>query len=100
MAVTIVRTGVPFPGKQGEALDFVEKRAAFIKENYGIDSVVHVRVGGDIGEISMVSHPASLAEFEEKKREIIRATKAGDFPVAPEGVFQTAEEQIWLSKED
>ncbi len=81
-------------------MTFAEKRSALINEKYGGNSRVMIRVGGTVGEVVMVSRFDSLAEFEEGKRKVIKATNAGDFPTAPEGVFARVEEAIWLEKSD
>ena len=98
--VVVTRTGWSVPGKQGEAVAFAEKRSKLINKKYGGDSRVMVRIGGPVGEVVMVSHFDSLADFEKGKRKVIKATIAGDFPTAPKGVFARVEEAIWLEKSD
>lgn len=100
MGVVVTRTGWAMPGKQAEATTFAEKRSAYINENYGGETRVMVRIGGPVGEVVMVSHFDSLSAFEEGKRKVIKATIAGDFPTAPDGVFARVEEAIWLEKSD
>ena len=77
MSVTYTRTGVPMPGKQIEALNYMKARAAAIKKSYGVEPEVKIRVGGAVGEIIMVSHLKDLAEFESTKRKVIADTASG-----------------------
>ena len=100
MGVVVTRTGWSVPGKQGEAVAFAEKRSALINEKYGGNSRIMVRIGGPVGEIVMVSHFDSLADFEKGKRAVVKDTIAGKFPTAPDGVFARVEEAIWLEKSD
>lgn len=98
MSVVFTRIGTPIPGHQTEAFEFVKKRAAAVNAAYGTQAEVHVRFGGPIGQIVMVSRHETLAELEVIKRKVIEDSTAGHIPVAPPGVFSSVEDAIWLTK--
>ncbi|MEF7612451.1 hypothetical protein V4F39_00925 [Aquincola sp. MAHUQ-54] len=96
MTVVYTRTGTPNGGKQGEALAYFRARAAAIKQQYGIAPEVKVRVGGPVGQVIMISRLKDLAEFEATKRRVIADTAEGKIPTAPEGVFASGDDALWL----
>lgn len=96
MTIVYTRTGTPRAGKQAEALAYFQERAATIQKSHDIASEVKVRVGGPVGQVIMISRLKSLAEFETIKRTVIGDTLAGKAPVAPEGVFASGEDALWL----
>ena len=96
MAVVIARIGVPFPGKQAEALAFAKKRAETIKALYGVEQETRIRIGGPVGQVLTTTRHQSLGEVEDMKRKVVADTTSGKIPTAPAGVFQSSEEQIWL----
>lgn len=98
MGVVFTRIGTPFPGKQAQAFDFVKKRAAAVNAAYGTKAEVHVRMGGPIGQVVMVSRHTSVQELEDIKRKVIEDSSTGKIPVAPENVFSSVEDAIWLTK--
>lgn len=96
MSVTYTRTGTPLPGKQMEALEYFKARAAAIKKAYGVEPEVKIRAGGPIGQVILVSHLKDMAEFEATKRKVIADQKAGIIPHAPDGVFASGEDMLWM----
>lgn len=96
MTVVYTRTGTPTGGKQAEALAYFKARAAAIKSNYGIAPEVKVRAGGPVGQVIMISRMKDLGEYEATKRKVIADTLAGKIPTAPEGVFASGEDALWL----
>lgn len=98
MGVVFTRIGTPLPGKQVEAFEFVKKRAAAVNAAYGTAAEVHVRFGGPVGQVVMVSRHSHVQELEDIKRKIIEDTASGKIPVAPAGVFASVEDAIWLTK--
>jgi len=98
MSVVFTRIGTPLPGKQAEAFEFVKGRAAAVNKAYGTNAEVHVRIGGPIGQMVMVSYHKSIQELEDIKRRVIEDSSSGKIPVAPEGIFSNVEDAIWLTK--
>lgn len=98
MGAVFTRIGTPFPGKQAEAFEFVKKRAAAVNAAFGTKAEVHVRLGGPLGQVVMVSNHKDVAEIESIKRRVIEMSTKGEIPVAPEGVFSSVEDAIWLTK--
>lgn len=98
MGVVFTRIGTPLPGKQAEAFNFVKARAAAVNAAYGTNAEVHVRIGGPIGQVVMVSTHKNVQELEDIKRKVIEDSGAGKIPVAPVGVFSSVEDAIWLTK--
>ncbi len=98
MGVVFTRIGTPLPGKQAEAFKFVKERAAAVNAAYGTQAEVHVRLGGPIGQVVMVSRHKSVQELEEIKRRVIEDSAKGALPVSPDGVFSSVEDAIWLTK--
>lgn len=96
MSVVIARVGIPFPGKQAEALAFAKKRAETIRQLYGVEQETRIRIGGPVGQVLTVTRHKTLGEVEEMKRKVVADTTSGKIPTAPAGVFQSSEEQIWL----
>ncbi|APW38639.1 hypothetical protein RD110_16725 [Rhodoferax koreense] len=96
MTVVYTRTGTPMGGKQSEALAYFRARAAAIKKNYGVEPEVKVRAGGPVGQVIMISRMKDLAEFEATKRRVIADTAEGKIPTAPDGVFASGEDALWL----
>ena len=98
MSVVFTRIGTPLPGKQAQAFEFVKQRAAAVNAAYGTSAEVHVRFGGPIGQVVMVSRHKNVQEIEDIKRKVIEDSGKGKIPTAPEGVFATVEDAIWLTK--
>lgn len=98
MGVVFTRIGTPHPGKQAQAFEFAKKRAAAVNAAYGTEAEVHVRFGGPLGQVVMVSRHKNVQELEDIKRRVIEDAASGKIPVAPEGVFATVEDAIWLTK--
>ncbi|MDN8614773.1 hypothetical protein [Variovorax ginsengisoli] len=46
----------------------------------------------------MVSYHKSIQELEDIKRRVIEDSSSGKIPVAPEGIFSSVEDAIWLTK--
>lgn len=99
MTVVLVRTGTAMPGKQAEAAAFIAKRAEALNEMFGAKSEINTRVGGPVGQLSLVTRFADMGEFEKKRRAVIKASVAGDLPDSEPGVFAEVEETIWLVKD-
>ena len=98
MGAVFTRIGTPLPGKQAQAFEFVKQRAAAVNAAYGTQAEVHVRFGGPIGQVVMISRHKDVQEIEEIKRKVIDDSGAGKIPMAPEGVFEHVEDAIWLTK--
>lgn len=98
MGAIFTRTGTPLPGKQAEAFEYVKKRAAAVNAAYGTEAEVHVRFGGPIGQLVMISRHKNVQEIEDIKRKVIDDTTSGRIPTAPESVFSHVEDAIWLTK--
>jgi hypothetical protein len=98
MGVIFTRIGTPLPGKQTEAFAFVKSRATAVNAAYGTSAEVHVRLGGPIGQVVMVSRHANVQEIEDIKRKVMEDSASGKIPTAPEGVFSSVEDAIWLTK--
>ena len=97
MGVTFTRTGTPNSGKQVEALEFVKKRAAAIKSQYGVNVEVSVRLGGALGQVISVSRHKTLQEVEDLRRKIMDDTASGKIPKSTAGVFDHVEDAIWMN---
>jgi hypothetical protein len=87
------------PGKQAAAAEFVARRAKALNEMFDATSEITTRVGGPVGQISLVTRFADMGEFEKKRRAVIKASVAGELPDSEPGVFATVEESIWLVKD-
>lgn len=98
MGVVFTRIGTPMPGKQAEAFEFVKKRASAVNAAYGTTSEVHVRFGGPVGQVVMISRHKNVQEIEDIKRKVIEDSATGKIPVSPDGVFSSVEDTIWLTK--
>lgn len=98
MSVVFTRIGTPLPGKQAQAFEYVKTRAVAVNKAYGTNAEVHVRFGGPIGQLVMVSTHENVQELEDIKRKVIADTASGKIPAAPEGVFSSVEDAIWLTK--
>lgn len=98
MGVVFTRIGTPLPGKQAEAFEFVKARATAVNSLYGTKAEVHVRMGGPLGQVAMISRHASVQELEDIKRKVIEDSSSGKVPNAPAGVFSSVEDMIWLTK--
>ena len=96
MSIVYTRTGTPIAGKQAAALDYFKRRAAAIKANYGVDCEVKVRLGGPVGQVILVSRLKDAGELEAIKRRVVADTLAGKMPAAPEGVFASGEDNVWM----
>lgn len=96
MTVVYTRVGNPNGGKQLEALKYFKERAAAIQKLYGVETEVKVRAGGPVGQVLLSSRLRDLAHFEEVKRRVIADTGAGKVPTAPEGVFASGEDGLWM----
>lgn len=97
MPVVMTRVGTPLPGKQGQALEFMKKRAAALEKNYGIKAQLHYRFGGPLGQMQLVSHHKNLQEVEELRRKIIADTGSGKLPISEGSLFENVEDRIWLT---
>lgn len=98
MSVVFTRIGTPLPGKQAEAFKFVKQRTAALNSLYGIKAEVQVRAGGPLGQMVVVSNHKNIQELEDIKRRVIEDSAAGKIPVAPETLFSSVEDAIWLTK--
>lgn len=98
MGAVFTRIGTPLPGKQAEAFEFVKKRAAAVNAAFGTQAEVHVRLGGPLGQVVMVSRHKDVGEIEAIKRKVIDMSATGEIPIAPPGVFSSVEDAIWLTK--
>lgn len=97
MSVTFTRTGIPLPGKQMEALNYMKARAAAMQAVYGVQNEVKIRAGGPVGQVILISHLKDLTEFEMIKRKVVADTATGKIPTAPDHVFASGEDMLWMS---
>ena len=98
MSVVFTRTGTPLPGKQAAAFEFLKNRVAYVNEAYGLKAELHVRFGGPLGQVVMVSHHANLQELEDIKRRVIADSTAGKMPAYNDALFSNVEDAVWLTK--
>jgi hypothetical protein len=69
--ITFVRTVVALPGKLFELLAVAKETAGLVKRLTGKDIAVSGAVGGVVGEIALIGHYDSLAQFEEATAKIM-----------------------------
>jgi hypothetical protein len=98
MGVVWTRTGTPFPGHQAEAFEFAKKRAAAVNAAYGTQVEVHVRFGGPLGQIVMISRHKNVQEIEDIKRKVIEDSASGKIPSSNGNIFASVDDAIWLTK--
>jgi hypothetical protein len=87
-----------YPGKFADGAKFVRERAAFLKDNYGLDPRVLAQIGGPAGRIAIVTQHETMAELEEIRRKIMADPGAATQQAGAEGLMLPGKtmDQIWL----
>ncbi len=98
MAVVWTRIATPVPGKQAEAFEFAKKRAAAVNAAYGTQVEVHVRFGGPLGQVAMISRHKNVQEIEDIKRKVIEDSSNSKIPSSDGTLLTSVEDAIWLTK--
>jgi len=96
--IVFTRTFTPMPGRLSDSQSFARERVAALKDVYGLDINLHARMGGMIGQLSMVSYHDNLGDLEEIRRRIIADVDSSKLPNPEPGLLIPGESQdaIWL----
>ena len=96
--ILFARIGVMMPGRFAEGSAFIRDRAAYIKNNYGVNVDTYAQFGGPTGRIALMSTHESVAELEDIRRKIIADPEAAKMATAAEGNFVPGQtiDAIWL----
>jgi hypothetical protein len=96
MTVMFTRIGTPHAGHQAEAMAYAKKRCEAVNEVYALHAQVFARFGGPAGQVVMLETFEDMAALEKLKLATMDPANASKIPNAPEGVFQSVEEHIWI----
>ena len=101
MSVTFVRSSCCMPGKIPEGHQYFKKRIKWLKETFGVEASLMVNLGGQVGQIAMVSQNDSVAKIEEIRRRIVAGALPKELATGAEGLFLPGEtmDRIWLKIE-
>ena len=80
-----------------EAVQCAKARSDAVNKTYAVHAEMYVRFGGPVGQVVMVETFESLDAMERLRMAMYSdATSGGKIPKAPEGVFQSVDEFVWL----
>ncbi|WP_213955117.1 MULTISPECIES: hypothetical protein [unclassified Variovorax] len=96
MTVMFTRIGTPHAGHQQDAMVYAKKRCEAVNQVYALHAQVYARFGGPAGQVVMLETFENMAALEKLKMATMDPANNAKIPVAPEGVFQSVEEHIWI----
>jgi len=96
MTVLFTRVATPVPGKILEAVQYAQARRDAVNKTFALHAEMYVRFGGPVGQVVMVETFESLDAMEKMRMAMYGNTVDGKIPKAPEGVFQSLDEFVWL----
>lgn len=95
-SVTFTRTVVPNSGHLGQSVKFAKKRLAAIKKVLGINVELKVRLGGEGGELIMISHHKDLNELQRLRKKVIKNVNSGKIPQPKPGMIKSVHDAVWM----
>ncbi|MEJ8855686.1 hypothetical protein WKW79_13975 [Variovorax robiniae] len=96
MTVMFSRIGTPHAGHQQAAMVYAKQRCEAVNKVFALHAHVYARFGGPAGQVVMLETFENMAALEKLKLASMDPANHAKLPVAPEGVFQSVEEHIWI----
>jgi hypothetical protein len=93
MGIVFTRRATALPGKREEAFQFLRARADAMNKELGVKAEVHVRLGGEFGQMLLIVEHKTLQDVETIERKLL-----GEF--ATDKHADSAGHRIWDHIED